>query len=112
MESTMADTPKKPESSSEQLRVQGRKTALLIPWLPILIATNFVTLIFAGILSNTVTSASPDNSTAIGEVVWWLWLLILAGSVTFLGWRLWGPFFLRVGPDGIEYRHRQLRATH
>lgn len=104
----MAGTPEDPDPRSQQLRVQGRKAALLNPWLPILVALNFATLIVAGIRSNTLAT---EEGSAV-NTTWWAWLLILAGSVVFLGWKLRGPFYLVINSHGVEYRHHQLRAAY
>jgi hypothetical protein len=115
-EDTMADTRKNPESSSH-LSAQSRRTALLKPWLLILGALNLTTLITAGIVSNSVVDSADlysetDSSGTITNRIWWLWLLLFAASVAFLGWRLLRPFRLDISPDGIEYRHGRLGATY
>ncbi|GAA4236387.1 hypothetical protein GCM10022254_45890 [Actinomadura meridiana] len=75
-----------------------------MPWLPILVAVDFVLLVFAGMLSNVSTSSF--------EAIWWMWLFILAASVGFLLWRIRGPFYLSVGQDGIEHRRNSLCAGY
>jgi hypothetical protein len=98
---------KNPGTSSEQLRVRGRRTTRLHPWLAVLAAFNFAAMVFAGFLSNVMASAAAAVS-----VIWWLWLLCLAGSVVFLGWRSWHPFYLCIGPDGIDFSRGRLRAAY
>jgi hypothetical protein len=75
-----------------------------MPWLPLLVAVDFVALIFAGALSNVSTSAV--------NAIWWMWLLLVAASVVFLVWRVRGPFYLYIGQDGVEHRRNRLCAGY
>jgi hypothetical protein len=79
----------------------------MFPSVLILVVLDFVVLIVAGILSNTLA----EHASSAANLIWWLWLLLVIGSVIFIGWRLQGPFYLRVGQDGIEYHHNRLRAA-
>lgn len=94
-----------PASGEEPLRTHVKRTTLLFPWLPILVAFNIVTLIIAGVISNLSFMITEIN------IIWWLWLLCLAASMTLLACRLWNPARLWMDSEGIEYQHGSLRAV-
>lgn len=106
----MSEIPANEGPSTDAVTTRGVSAAVL-PWLLIVIAFNFVSLIMAGFLSNMLAA----QQGSLVSYIWWLWLFGLVGSVAFVAWWLSRPSrrsLLHIGPDGITYSRGRRRVAY